>query len=424
MPLGERREHRIDARRIKVGADGSVGHPSERDQGHEAVARDRPFVIASGDDDIGGHPLRLRPRFLGRRGGDLRCQRRDRRVHRDRRRRFGRPELLVEGGQQGSRVHGSTTPRRGDVEGPVQVGRYRGVHGHLVDPGGKCLHGLRQLVAVVGNRKVESDAVDRGLGRTDEVGDRLALAARHERRVDQRRRVWSAADVGVADGRRLGIRPGEGDLSRRQRHIGVRDLRLRLLPSESTEFRAADANAGQDPALVLLAPCVQDTAADADGEQEAQDERDAEAKGERPSAPSRCRGFAVGRGGRHERRDRGGIDAGLRGRRGVRRGGVGQLAWHERIAGGGARIGRVGRLVAGRCPTDATDERRKLGVAGGRLAVGRGGVGSLFGRGIGQLGHSEAHVGWACAGVILRSRDIFARAGESVTPRSTDPSTM
>ena len=123
----------------------------------------------------------------------------------------------------------------------------------------------------------------------------------------QRRGVWAAADVGVADGRRLAVRAGERDLPGAERLVGARDLRLRLLAGKPAEVRAADADAGQDPAVVLLTPRVQDAGADAGGEQEAQDERDAEAEGERPSAPRRCRRLAVGH-GRRERQDRHGID--------------------------------------------------------------------------------------------------------------------
>ena len=185
-------------------------------------------------------------------------------------------------------------------------------------------------------------------------GEGLALAACRECRVDQRRGVGAAADVGVADGRHLAVRAGERDLPGSERPIGVRDLRLRLLAGEPAEFRAADADAGQDPAVVLLAPCVQAAGADADGEQEAQDERDAEAEGERPSAPRPCRGLAVGHGGR-EGQDRHGIDAGLGGRRRVRRGGV----------GGSPGAGTSAACIGGVAPRAS---RRRRSVRLGRCA--------------------------------------------------------
>ena len=209
----------------------------------------------------------------------------------------------------------------------------------------------------------------------------------------QCRGVGAAADVGVADGRHLAVRAGERDLPGAERPIGVRDLRLGLLAGEPAELRAADADAGQDPALVLLTPRIQDAGADAGGEQEAQDQRDAEAEGERPSAPRRCRGLAVGHGGR-ERQDRHGIDAGLGGiRPGVGRG--------IRPGIGGVGIGRSGLLGRLRCLLGgqrwvgvvrwcvAPDERRELGVAGRRLEVGRGGVGSAVGCGVGLVGHQR-----------------------------------
>ena len=265
--------------------------------GARLCAGDRPAVLAPGDDHVGGHPIRGRLRRLGRGGGDGGCQRHDRHGHRDRRRRVERRELLVERGQQGRLVHGATVLRRGDAERPALAGRHGGVDGGLVDRRGEGLDGGRQLVAVVGDGGVEGHAVDRGLGCADEVREGLALAACRECRVDQRRGVGAAADVGIADGRHLAVRAGERDLPVAERPIGARDLRLRLLAGEPAEVRAADADAGQDPAVVLLAPCVQDAGADADGEHEADDERDAEAEGERPSAPRPCRGLAVGHGG-------------------------------------------------------------------------------------------------------------------------------
>ncbi|HTG41851.1 MAG TPA: hypothetical protein VK697_09600, partial [Methylomirabilota bacterium] len=100
--------------------------------------------------------------------------------------------------------------------------------------------------------------MDRSLRCADEVREGLAMAACRECRVDQRRGVGAAANVGVADGRHLAIRAGERDLPGSERPIRVRDLRRRLLAGEPAQFRAADADAGQDPAVVLLAPCVQD----------------------------------------------------------------------------------------------------------------------------------------------------------------------
>ena len=145
--------------------------------------------------------------------------------------------------------------------------------------------------------------------------------------------------------------------------IGARDLRRRLLAGEPAELRAADADAGQDAAVVLLAPRVQGAGADADREQEAHDERDAEAEGERPSAPRPCRRVAVGHGGR-EGQDRHGIDVGLDGidaGLGCFRDGLGR-----RVVGS--------RVHLGHGPTHAFHERREFAVAGWRLAVGCGGV--------------------------------------------------
>ena len=79
--------------------------------------------------------------------------------------------------------------------------------------------------------------------------------------------------------------------------VRVLDLGFRLLAGEAAEFHAADADAGQDPTVVLLAPCVQDAGADAEGEDKAEDERDAEAEGERPPAPRPCGGLPVGQTG-------------------------------------------------------------------------------------------------------------------------------
>ena len=152
------------------------------------------------------------------------AQRHDRHGHRDRRRRVERRELRVERGQQGRLVDGATVLRGGDAERPALAGRHGGVHGGLVDRRGEGLDGGRQLVAVVGDGGVEGDAVDRGLGCADEVRERIALAARRECRVEQRRGVGAAAHVGVADGRRLAVRAGERDLPGAEPRIGVRDL--------------------------------------------------------------------------------------------------------------------------------------------------------------------------------------------------------
>ena len=195
-----------------------------------------------------------------------------------------------------------------------------------------------------------------------------------ECRVDQRRGVGAAADVGVADGRRLAVRAGERDLPGTERPIGVRDLRLRLLAGEPAEFRAADVDAGQDPAVVLLAPCVQAADADAEGEQEAQDERDAEAGGERPSAPRPCRGLDVGHGGR-EGQDRHGIDASSE---------VGDVS---AVA--------MSVVLVHRRRDAALDERRELGV-GRRASRRRVWLRSWAGR------SSDAHARWAGAGTRPR----------------------
>ena len=77
--------------------------------------------------------------------------------------------------------------------------------------------------------------MDRGLGRGDEVGEGLALAACRECRIDQRRGSGAAADVGVADGRRLAVRAGERDLPGTERTISLRELRLRLVAGEPAE---------------------------------------------------------------------------------------------------------------------------------------------------------------------------------------------
>ena len=193
----------------------------------------------------------------------------------------------------------------------------------------------------------------------------------------------------------------------RERPIGVRDRRLRLLAGEPAEFRAADADAGQDPAFVLLAPCVQGAGADADGEQEAHDERDAEAEEERPSARRPCGDLVGGHGGYGEQ-DGLGVDAGL---------GIGPDERRELgVADGRRRVRVVPRCVA-------PDERRELGVAGGRLAVGCGGVGSPVGCGVGPfLGHYVLMRGGPALGCVPGNRDIFAPEREFVTPRSPRPS--
>ena len=72
------------------------------------------------------------------------------------------------------------------------------------------------------------------------------------------------------------------------------------------------------------------------------------------------------------------------------------------------------RGVAGGRRCVAPDERRELGVAGGRLAVGCGGVGSPVGCGVGQVGHQMLMRGRPAPGLVPGSRDIFARARESV----------
>ena len=159
-----------------------------------------------------------------------------------------------------------------------------------------------------------------------------------------------------------------------------------------------------------MAPCVQGAGADADGEQDAQDERGAEAEGERPSTPRSCGGLAVGHGG-HDGQRRHGIDAGLEDRRRVRWRDVDRLARRRRL--GDRHIGRRGLGVDPRCA--ALDEGRELGVAGGRLAVGCGGVGSPVGCGVGQVGHQVLMRAQLAPGLGPGSRDILARARQSVT---------
>jgi hypothetical protein len=284
-----------------------------------------------------------------------------------------------------------TIRRRGDAERPTRAWRHGGVHWRHVDRRGERIDGGRQPVAVVGDGGVEGHAVDGNPGCADEVCEQVALAASRECGVEQRRGIGAAAHVGIGDGRRMVIRPGERDLPGAEPPVGVRDRRLRLLAREPAEFRAADADARQDAAVVLLAPCVQDSGADADGEQDAQDERDAEAEGERPSAPRRCRGLAVGRGG-CEGQDRHGINAGLGGLRRVRPGGVGWLVRCRRI--GGARISRGG-LSGWRsgCAGIGRHQGRLVGIGRGRVRHGRvrdglgcgiAGVGARFGR-LGRL---------------------------------------
>ncbi len=259
--------------------------------------------------------------------------------------------------------------------------------------------------------------MDRGLGCADEVREGLALAACRECRVEQRRGVGAAADVGVADGRRLPSGPVSAICPAPSDAIGARDLRLRLLAGEPAEVRAADADAGQDPAVVLLAPCVQDAGADADGEQDAQDERDAEAEGERPSAPRRVPGAR-----RRSRRPRGAGPA--RHRRRARSQPPRSRALHRRrwarprTPGLSRRRPARGRRHR-RC--GAPDERRELGVAGGRVAVGCGGVGSPVGCGVGQVGHQMLMRGRPVPGLVPGSRDILARAREFVMRRSARP---
>ena len=145
--------------------------------------------------------------------------------------------------------------------------------------------------------------MEHGPGSADQVRERHAVTTGRQGRVSQCRAGGAAADVGVTDGGLFTVRAGERDLPGAKRPVGSRDLRRRLLAGEPAEVRAADADARQDPAFVLLAPGVQDTRADAGGEEEAQDERDTEPEGERPSAARPCRGLAVERGGR-EGRDR------------------------------------------------------------------------------------------------------------------------
>ena len=111
--LGQLREHRVEARPVDDRGDPPVGRGRERDQRREALAGDRPAVLAPGDDHVGGHPVRGRLRRLGRGGGDGGWQRHDRHGHRDRRRRVERRELLVERRHQGRLVDGATRPSPG-----------------------------------------------------------------------------------------------------------------------------------------------------------------------------------------------------------------------------------------------------------------------------------------------------------------------
>ena len=233
----------------------------------------------------------------------------------------------------------------------------------------------------------------------------------------QRRGVGAAADVGVADGRRLAVRAGERDLPGAERPVGVRDLRLRLLAGEPAEFRAADADAGQDPAVVLLAPCVQDAGADADGEQEAQDERDAEAEGERPSAPRPCRGLAVGHGGREGQRPARHRRSGSAVGDVVRRGGsVGSPG-----IGRADRQARVASATAGEGSATAGEGSRRTSAAssGSPAGVSPSGVEALAAASAAELGRSVIRCSYA-VGPAPGSRPWrprhFARAREKCHP--------
>ncbi len=202
------------------------------------------------------------------------------------------------------------------------------------------------------------------------------MAACRECRVDQRRGVGAAADVGVADGRRVAVRAGERDLPGPERPVGVRDLRRRLIAGEPAEVRAADADAGQDPAVVLLAPCVQDAGADADGEHEAQ-ERTRCRSGGRATACSDGVPERAGPARRRLRRRTCWSPPALRGSRHRRR----RPRWMPRLCR---------RLVRER---RQPDRLRRWAIRA-----------------------SDTHAGWAGAGSWSPgSRDIFACARESVT---------
>ncbi len=185
--------------------------------------------------------------------------------------------------------------------------------------------------------------MDRGSWRADQVGERFALAAGGEGRVEQRRGVDPTMDARVGDRRDLAIGPGERDLPTADPAIGGRDRRLGLLAGEPTELRAPDVDTGQDPPVVLLPPRVQDANADTGGEQDAEDERDAEAKKER-AAPPRG-GLALRGPGRDERGQLGvtggGFDLGFEGS-GARRRGVDG----ERLGlGHGSRVFQATRVA-------------------------------------------------------------------------------
>ena len=82
-----------------------------------------------------------------------------------------------------------------------------------------------------------------------------------------------------------------------------------------------------------------------------------------------------------------------------------------------AELGVTGGRSASRLGTSAASS----GIAGGRLAVGCGGVGSPVGCGVGQVGHQMLMRGRPAPGLVPGSRDIFARARESVTRQSARP---
>ena len=210
--LGQRLEDRVEARLVQGRGDGPVGCGRERDQRRKARAGDLPALLAPGDDHVGGHSIRGRRRRLGRgsatagatgaTGTSTRSTPACRAL-----RAAGRGRSAWPPGPRRDRPSPGET-----LNVPPWPGRHGCVHRGLVDRRGERLDGGRQLVAVEGNGGVEGDAVDRGPGCADEVREGLALAARRECRVSQDRGVWAAADVGVADGRRLAVRAGERDL--------------------------------------------------------------------------------------------------------------------------------------------------------------------------------------------------------------------
>jgi hypothetical protein len=134
----------------------------------------------------------------------------------------------------------------------------------------------------------------------------------------------------------MSVRAGERDLPGPEGSVGLRDLGFRLFAGEPAELRATDADARQDPSLVLLAVRVEPPDADTDRQEKAHDGRDAEAEGKRPTALGRFPRLVLGDG-----EHRNGLDGGL--------GGLGGLE-------------RVRRSVIDRFAWLSSDERGELGI--------------------------------------------------------------